>query len=250
MKLESLSVDLWHGHPARDEEDMARMAMPHAKIGGVVFSASVEKQFEFSGKLSDKALGVMRMFGVDMARLRTGGIRHACQIQLRPGQVCYITGPSGSGKSVIMRELYKAAPKDKRLMLDAIELPADKRLVDCFEGELVSSLKSLSMAGLSDVFTLLSIPAQLSDGQKYRFRLAMAMASKNSFIFADEFCSNLDRITAAVIAYSVRRYATKSGKIFILSSSHDDIISDLAPDMLVIRHLNGRTEVRTTDETD
>jgi ABC-type ATPase with predicted acetyltransferase domain len=210
----------------------------------------VEKQFGFSGKLSDKARGVMQMFGVDLERLRTGSTRHACEIHLEPGQVCYITGPSGSGKSVIIRELYKAAPKNERLMLDDIELPADKRLVDCFESELVSSLKTLSMAGLSDVFTLLSTPAQLSEGQKYRFRLAMAIASKSSFIFADEFCSNLDRITAAVIAYSVRRYATKSGKIFILSSSHDDIISDLVPDTLVIRHLNGKTEVRTSDDAD
>ena len=63
------------------------------------------------------------------------------------------------------------------------------------------------------------------------------------FIFADEFCAELDRITAAVIAYNIRRYAKGTGVRFILASSHDDILADLEPDVLVVRELCGEGEV-------
>ena len=67
-------------------------------------------------------------------------------------------------------------------------------------------------------------PGNLSEGEKYRFRLAMALASGKKFIFADEFCSNLDRITAAVICYNIQRYAKRHMMTFVLASSHEDIL--------------------------
>jgi ABC-type ATPase with predicted acetyltransferase domain len=101
----------------------------------------------------------------------------------------------------------------------------------------------MSYAGLSDVFCMLTAPANLSEGQKYRFRLACCLASGKKLIFADEFCSNLDRITAAVIAYNVRRFAKKAGVTFFLASSHDDILVDLQPDVLVVKRFTGPAEV-------
>jgi ABC-type ATPase with predicted acetyltransferase domain len=71
----------------------------------------------------------------------------------------------------------------------------------------------------------------------------MALAAKKKFIFADEFCSELDRITAAVISYKIQKFAKQSGTIFILASSHEDILLDLAPDVLVVNVLSGPTEV-------
>ncbi len=116
-------------------------------------------------------------------------------------------------------------------------------MVDCFGGELVECLRYLSKAGLSDVYCVLNRPGFLSEGQKWRFRLAMAMARGGEFLFCDEFCSSLDRITACVIAHNVRRFADSSGMVFVLASSHDDIICDLRPDVVVTRYLSGEAEV-------
>jgi len=71
----------------------------------------------------------------------------------------------------------------------------------------------------------------------------MAMAAKKKFIFADEFCSELDRITAAVISYNIHKFAKRTGTTFILASSHDDIMLDLAPDVLVVKELSAKTQV-------
>jgi ABC-type ATPase with predicted acetyltransferase domain len=71
----------------------------------------------------------------------------------------------------------------------------------------------------------------------------MALAAEKKFIFADEFCSNLDRITAAVISFNVQKFAKKTGIVFILASSHEDLLLDLQPDVLVAKELSGETKV-------
>jgi ABC-type ATPase with predicted acetyltransferase domain len=204
---------------------------------------SVSKSFSWQGQISDKAAAVMRMFGLTVERLIDKGVRHNCTVEINTGDVVYITGPSGSGKSVLLGELEKSVPASDRVNLREIKLPASKRVIDCIEGDLVKSLKLLSIAGLNDVFCVLNQPANLSDGEKWRFRLAMALARRKKFIFADEFCSELDRITAAVIAYNIHKFAKQGGVTFILASSHEDTLIDLAPDVLVMKQLSGPTQV-------
>jgi ABC-type ATPase with predicted acetyltransferase domain len=204
---------------------------------------SISKSFGWQGQITEKVTAVMRMFGLTVDRLTERRIIHNCQLEINDGDIVYITGPSGAGKSVLLGELERAIPASERVNLARIKLPSDKTLIDCIDGDLLTGLRTLSTAGLNDVFCVLNKAANLSDGQKYRFRLAMALAAGRKFVFADEFCSNLDRITAAVIAYNVHKFAKRSGVTFILASSHEDILLDLSPDVLVVQELSGKTEV-------
>jgi ABC-type ATPase with predicted acetyltransferase domain len=203
----------------------------------------IDKSFGRSVEVTDKTAAVMRMFGIDLGRLQKPKPIVKCIFELKQGDICYITGASGAGKSVLLEELYRAVEDDEKIKLSEIELPEDGTLIDCISGDLLTSLRTLSKAGLNDVFCILNQPAYLSEGQKYRFRLAKALASGKKFIFADEFCSNLDRITAAVIAYNVREFANRHKTTFILAGSHDDILADLVPDVMVINYLEGETRV-------
>ena len=204
---------------------------------------NAEIKYSWTPTVTDRVLSVMKMFGLDMERFRENHIGHKCRITLKPSSICYITGPSGGGKSVLLRQLYELTGQNERLDISEITLDTDKTLIDCIKGDFFDSLKVLSRAGLSDVFTILNTPARLSEGQKYRYRLARALLSDKKVIFADEFCSSLDRITAAVISHNIHRCVTGSGKIFVLASSHDDLLCDLGPDVVVIKHLNGTAEV-------
>jgi len=204
---------------------------------------SVEKRFGWKPKVTAKVGSVMKMFGLDLDRLKSNVICHKCKIKLEAGDICYITGASGGGKSILLRELYNLAPSDERLRLCDIELEDGKTLIDCIEGDFFESLRILSRAGLGDVFCVLNEPTKLSDGEKYRYRLAKALASGKKIIFADEFCSGLDRITAAVISHNIAKVARQNGITFVLASSHDDLLCDLQPDVVVIKHLSGKTEV-------
>ena len=204
---------------------------------------SISKSFGWQGQITEKAAQVCRMFGLTADRLTERRVTYSCQLEINDGDIVYITGPSGAGKSVLLGELEKSIPATKRVNLARIKLPRDKTLIDCIEGDFMTALRILSTAGLNDVFCVLNKAGNLSDGQKYRFRLAMALAAGKKFVFADEFCSELDRITAAVIAYNIHKFAKRTGVTFILASSHDDILVDLSPDILVVKELSGKTQV-------
>ncbi len=204
---------------------------------------TISKTFSRQDTISTKAADVCRMFGVSAERLRGGDVTHRCRLDINAGDIVYITGPSGAGKTVLLRELEKSIPACERININEIELPADKTVIDCLAGDFVQGLRVLSTAGLNDVFCVLNTPTNLSDGQKYRFRLAMAMAAGKKFVFADEFCSSLDRVTAAVISYHLHKFAERDKVTFILASSHEDILTDLSPDVLVVKELTGGTEV-------
>jgi ABC-type ATPase with predicted acetyltransferase domain len=203
----------------------------------------VSKNFNWQGKITEKVALVCRMFGLTVDGLTKRRLNHSCQLEINDGNIVFVTGPSGAGKSVLLSELEKSIPARDRMNLTRIKLPSDKTLIDCIDGDLLRSLRMLSIAGLNDCFCILNQPCNLSEGQKYRFRLAMALAAKKKFIFADEFCSELDRITAAVISYNVHKFAKRTGTIFILASSHDDILLDLSPDVLLVKELSGPTQV-------
>jgi ABC-type ATPase with predicted acetyltransferase domain len=203
----------------------------------------VSKRFAWQGVMTDKVSKVCRMFGVSIERLRAGLVEHRCKINVADGDIVYITGPSGAGKSVLLAEIEKQIPDDEKISLNDIELDASKSVIDCIDGDLLRSLRLLSTAGLASVFCMLNQPANLSEGQQYRFRLAKALAADKKYVFADEFCSTLDRITACSIAYNIRRFAKRSGTTFVLASSCDDILADLQPDALVVKDFTGNTEV-------
>lgn len=203
----------------------------------------ISKTFPHRHTISARAADVCRMFGISAERLKEGDVTHRCRLDINAGDIVYITGPSGAGKTVLLRELEKSTPVLEKVNINETELPADKAVIDCLPGDLLRGLRLLSTAGLNDVFCVLNTPANLSDGQKYRFRLAMTMAAGKKFVFADEFCSTLDRVTAAVISYNIHKFAKRNKMTFILTSSHEDILTDLSPDILVVKELSGGTEV-------
>jgi len=204
---------------------------------------TVSRQFTWQGPLSERAVRICRMFGLTVDRLTDSAPNHRCRVRIRPGDIVYITGPSGAGKSVLLRELRRCVPDADAIDLAEIGLPDDRTVIDCFEDDIVASLQTLSMVGLGDAFSVLNRPSQLSDGQKYRFRLARALASGRPFVFADEFCSELDRITAATVAFNVHRFARRANLTLVLASGRDDILIDLAPDVLINKDFTGPAEV-------
>ena len=204
---------------------------------------SISKTFKWQAAVTDKVASVCRMFGLSLGRLSEQRFTHSCRLEIESGDIVCLTGPSGAGKSVLLAELQKAVPAGQKVNLAGIPLPDDKTLIDCIDSDLAGSLRFLSLAGLNDCFCILNQPLNLSAGQQYRFRLAMALVAGKKFIFADEFCSGLDNVTAAVISYRLKRYAKRTGTTFILASSRHDILLDLAPDVLIVNRLSGPAEV-------
>lgn len=210
---------------------------------------------------SSRVVEVAAMFGLGADQARTVDVLPPTDLILRPGQIVFVTGASGSGKSTLLRLIGEAlADRPNVTLIDFASLPepTDAAVVDAVDGAgtgkalpLDQVLRLLSLAGLNDAFVMLRRPSELSDGQRYRFRLARAMAEVESagdenivVVLADEFGATLDRTTATALSRNLRRWVTPSTKVcFITATTHDDLLEPLAPDVLVEKHLGSGVEV-------
>lgn len=227
------------------------------------------------GEPSVNVLEVAAMFGLGVDERRQVEVLRPMRLTLGPHQVVFITGPSGGGKSTLLR-LIEEALRQRRdaqvIRLDRLPQPQDRPLVDLFEpAPLERTLQWLSLAGLSDAFVMLRCPGELSDGQRYRLRLAQAMAQawhaahpnvgptpshstdtvdseslhagKLLVFLADEFGATLDRQTAMVIARNARKWIRKTPACLIAATTHDDLLEALEPDVLIVKDLGPAAEV-------
>ncbi len=219
----------------------------------------LSRKFSSAVEPTERVVEVASMFGLGLDDSREVTVLDDLEVRIGPGQVVYITGQSGSGKSVLLRELkeqiddttLRSNPlrSTSWLDLDDLQIETGKPLVDCFAGELSEALYYLSLAGLNDAFVFLRKAGELSDGQMYRFRLAQAMARKSGCVFIDEFCAKLDRITARIIAASVRKFADKFKTTFIVATAHDDLYEDLQPDVYIEKLFGNRCRIEKENRT-
>jgi len=169
---------------------------------------------------------------------------------LRPGGIALITGPSGAGKSMILVQL--ALMSDRAVRPKAISPRTRRAVVDLFRSPIHETLSLLASAGLADANIFVTPAGVLSEGQRSRLSLAMALHEAEqsrapATIIADEFASTLDRTTARALAGCLRRRLAPPGRL-VVASAHDDLLEPLAPDLLVYVPLEGAAEITTRTE--
>jgi ABC-type lipoprotein export system ATPase subunit/GNAT superfamily N-acetyltransferase len=154
------------------------------------------------------------------------------EVRLSQGDVVYITGDSGSGKSVLLRALKEDLGSEATSM-EELDAPGDRAIIDLVGSSFSEALELLSLVGLNDAFLFLRRPSHLSDGQRYRFRVAQLLEAGKSFWLCDEFCSTLDRETARIVAYNIQKLARRSGSTLIVATTHTDLLEDISPSVYI-----------------
>jgi ABC-type ATPase with predicted acetyltransferase domain len=150
---------------------------------------------------------------------------------LARGGIALLTGPSGAGKSATLRAL---AGRVRCTRVRPVRR-GRRAVVDLFRCGLGRAMACLARAGLAEAGVMVRRASELSDGQRARLAIALAMsrARPGATILIDEFGSTLDRAAAASLARTLRRWARCAPVRVVCATAHGDLAPFLAPDVLV-----------------
>jgi ABC-type lipoprotein export system ATPase subunit/GNAT superfamily N-acetyltransferase len=198
--------------------------------------------YKTSAPLTDRTVNVAKAFGLGVDDEREHVLYRDFELRLVEGDIVYVTGDSGSGKSVLLRALEEDLG-DEAINIDEPVVDQERPIIDTVGATFHKALALLSRVGLNDAFLFLRDYRQLSDGQKYRYRIARMIDCGKSFWLADEFCSTLDRTTARIVAYNIQKLARRSGATLVVATTHTDLEDDLSPSICIRKGWGEEIEV-------
>ncbi len=190
-------------------------------------------------------------------------LAQAIDSQVTDGQIALISGPSGCGKSTLLRSIASLSKQAGGLHVDSTRIESldkmhrsdiDAPLVDLFTLELDDAIRLLTRLGLGEPRLLASPLRALSEGQRHRAMVAMALARSAErrrrspvTLTIDEFGSVLDRLGAGLLARAIRRviqpsndgHKPRARPRLIVATAHEDLRSSLRPDVHIRLSLAG-----------
>jgi phospholipid/cholesterol/gamma-HCH transport system ATP-binding protein len=185
--------------------------------------------------------------------------------EVQPGEIFVIMGPSGSGKSVLLKHLIGLdAPDAGEILINgetvqSSEIAAKYRMALVFQsGALLNSLtvgenvglylsehrlkspeeiekivaEKLEDVGLKDVAD--KMPNELSGGMKKRVAIARALVIEPQMIFYDEPTSELDPLSSVVIGEEILHLKERTHVTSLVVSHDRDLAFGVADRIAVI----------------
>lgn len=184
--------------------------------------------YETAAAITPRTVAVAEAFGLGLDEQRRFIVYENVELRIGPTDIVYITGDSGSGKSVLLKTICKDLG-DSAISMADICIEADRPVVETVGSTFEEALELLSLVGLNDAFLFLRTYEELSDGQRYRYRIAKLVESGRQWWIMDEFAASLDRDTAKIVAFNLQKIARKQGKAVVAATTHTDLHEDLNP---------------------
>lgn len=192
---------------------------------------------------------VQQAFGVSRDML-TARMFAGLNLEIRPGEIVLICGPSGAGKTTLLSlisnilvdptcrpdGLIGSIEVPREVMVRTLTtLPSSRPLINSLgRVSFDHALFALNVSGLAEAHLYVKRFRQLSNGQRYRAMVAKLIASEADVWIADEFCATLDPITANVVSRNLHRCAGQLGVTVILAAANwAGFIHELRPDKIV-----------------
>jgi len=197
--------------------------------------------------ITDRTIAVSEAFGLGVDEYKEHVVYDDVELSIGPKDIVYVTGDSGSGKSVLLKAITKDLGSEA-VNISNVKIDPDKPLIDTVGETLDQGLELLSRVGLNDAFLFVRRYSQLSDGQKYRYQVAKLIESDKQYWVMDEFCSTLDRDTAKIVAFNVQKHARRLEKAVIAATTHTDLFNDLSPTVHIHKRFGSEIQVEYLDK--
>lgn len=210
----------------------------------------INKSFETKTQCTERVIEVAESFGLGLDDKKFT-LYDNLQLKIEDGDVVYINGQSGSGKSVLLRELSNEIRKAGKVVadIDSVEYDNTKPVIDQVGKNMHEAIDLLSKVGINDAYLLIRKPSELSDGQKYRLRLAKLIESSADVWVADEFGAVLDRLTAKAVAFNMQKVARNYGKTLIVATTHTDLREELGADVEIYKTYQDKVVINARDRS-
>jgi len=214
------------------------------------------------------SVGVGVQVSVSGLKRSLGGtpVLQGIDFEVSPGEIFVIMGPSGSGKSVLLRHLIGLeTPDEGRILINGMPVGSSAvmdhyRMAMVFQsGALLNSLtvgenvglyltehrlkppaevaevvrEKLNLVGLKGLEE--RYPSELSGGMKKRVAIARALAVEPQLILYDEPTSELDPVTAVTIGEEILNLNRRI-EVTTIAVSHDRELAFGIADRIAIIH--------------
>lgn len=143
--------------------------------------------------------------------------------------ITVIFGASGSGKSSVLRGIYKELGG---FFLSEMKVPNDY-LINIIGVNIQEAISILSSVGLGQGHLFLCKYNELSDGQKFRLRLALMLSKGEKTVYVDEFGAGLDVTTAKNLAITLAKYIRRNKIHAFICCNNFDVVEALSPDRII-----------------
>lgn len=199
--------------------------------------------FSTKAEVTERTLAVCEAFGLGVDEEKRFVVYDNFCLDFSRGDLIYVTGDSGGGKSSLLRA-FGGFFGEEAVDLSCLQVNPEEVLVEGVGRSVEEAVEILSLCGLNDAFLFLRRFKELSDGQKYRYRLAKLVNCLEKRVWlVDEFCACLDRTMAKVVAFLLQRLARKLGKTVVVATTHEDLLDDFQPDIVVRKGVEGEVSV-------
>jgi len=200
-------------------------------------------EFSTKAEVTKRTVAVCEAFGLGVDEAKHFIVFDDFSVDFCKGDLIFVTGDSGGGKTLLLKA-FKRFFGDEAIELGDLEIDPDETLVEGVGTDVKEAIELLSLCGLNDAFLFLRKYKELSEGQKYRYKLAKLMDDKDKNVWViDEFCATLDRVMARILAYLVQKVARKHGKTVVVGTTHRDVIEDFQPDIVIEKGFERDVEV-------
>lgn len=227
------------------ESDVRELDRDNTMIMNVAFKTATPE-------INERVSSVSEAFGIGIDETVNFEVFKQFRLSFNDDDLIYITGDSGSGKTTFLRHIEERLRTDRNKVtvnFDDVEIDEEETVIDGLGSDVNEAMSYLSSAGMSEAFLMLRRYKELSDGQKYRYRLAKMLSKKADAYFIDELGATLDRVMARVIAFNLQKWARRERKMIVSASTHHDLIEDFNPDVLVFKGFGEEAQIRYYDYT-
>lgn len=180
---------------------------------------------------------IIKTFGLS----EEGWMEQLSSLDIPAEGIILITGASGVGKSLLLRNIARHFLATRNTPNKIDENKSIAEIISCEDAGKV--IRYLSKFGLGEPRILIGPFSQLSDGQKERFLIALALLQGIGPLILDEFTTRLDRRTAQIVAINLGKILRFNKQGAFIASCHNDIVDFLKPDIHIELHANGKHRI-------